>query len=80
MTTETEVRRYQYCSHRDRAGVLAWFDCQTKRFISQRTLIKRTGLTVQHVNDFENGRDGRGYRISSAERTAAEEAAGVLLF
>lgn len=71
--------KYQYSSMRDKAGQLAWFDCQSRRWISRSTLIVRTGLTQQHIISFENGRDGRGYRESLSERTQRETECNVFL-
>ena len=79
-TTETQIKTYSYCSWRDWIGRAAWFDDQTRRYISRRTLISRTGLPAAHVADFENGRDGRQYRTPRAEREAIEAKYGVRLY
>lgn len=73
-------RLYSYSSHRDKAGMLAWKDQQTGRFISVKTLMKRTGLSLKHIKSFENGKDGRGHKMKFKDREAAEIAAGVCLF
>ena len=79
-TTETQPKAYSYSSWRDRLGRAAWYDDQTHRYISRRTLIARTGLPAAHVADFENGRDGRQYRRPRAEREAIEAKYGVRLY
>ena len=79
-TMAKKPRLYQYSSHRDRAGLPAWFDSQTRRHISRRTAMKRTGLPESHFIAFENGSDGHGYRMTLKDRQDAEEKAGVCLF
>ena len=79
-TTETQPKAYSYSSWRDRLDRAAWFDDQTRRYISRPTLIARTGLPAAHVADFENGRDGRQYRTPRAKREAIELKHGVRLY
>ena len=71
---------YQYASYRDRSGLPAWFSCATRRWVSRRTVAKRTGLPLSHLISFENGRDGYGYRETRDVRQQREIAAGVVLF
>ena len=72
--------RFQYASYRDRAGLPAWLDCQTRRYISRSTLMTRTGLSREHILSFENGRDGRGYRQSRETAQAERDRQQVILF
>ena len=80
MEMQTTVRKFSYSSGLDQMGLPPWKDNQTNRWISRKTLAARTGLTLKHITDFENGRDGRGYKMSNQERQAAEAALGVELW
>jgi hypothetical protein len=73
------TRQFYYSSFRDKMGRCAWKDETTKRWISRKTLMKRTGLDERHIAGFENGRDGRGYWMSEDDRTIAEMFKGVEL-
>ena len=79
-TTETQPKAYSYSVWRGRRGLAAWFDDQSRRHISRKTMMARTGLPAEHVADFENGRDGREYRTPRAERDAIEVKHGVRLY
>ena len=76
----TAIRKFSYSSGLDQMGLPPWKDHQTNRYISRKTLAKRTGLPLKHITDFENGRDGYGYRVTHQERQAAEAALGVELW
>lgn len=79
METQTKTRQFSYSSGLDQMGLAPWKDCQTNRWISRRTLAKRTSLPLKHITDFENGRDGYGCKMTNQERQAAEAALGVEL-
>jgi len=79
MTMITMTAIYMYSTHRDRAGMLAWKDLQTGRFIKAATVAKRTGLPLTHIKSYENGPDGRGHRMPRDEREAIERDHGVCL-
>jgi hypothetical protein len=59
------MKTYIYDRHSQK-----WRDMQTSRWISRKTLISRTGVAVDVVADFENGRDGHGHKMSRDERRA----------
>jgi hypothetical protein len=71
--TATGTKSFRYSQQ------FGWQDCQTNRWISSRTVADRTGLPLSHIVDFENGRDGYGYKMNKADRFAAEAKAGVEL-
>jgi hypothetical protein len=73
------MRTFGYSSLRDRRGLAAWFDNQSRRWISVPTLQKRTGLSRLHIKDYENGRDGYGYKTSFSVRKEEEDKLGVSL-
>jgi hypothetical protein len=79
MTTAQQIKRFTYSPFRDKCGLCAWRDQSTNRFISRKTLMRRTGLDERHIKSFENGRDGRGYWMTTSERTTAEAIKGVEL-